>query len=537
MKRYTLQFLRYTLTVVAVGIVGFGAGLIGARFHDGGDGGVVSDRQDRTVYTVSGQGESDRAPDDGDGGRASSIAAGYSQEDSYAVAHSFQEQFRWVSNRTLPVVVEINVVNRVTRQVQPNPFDFFFGRPDSTRPQEREYAMRGMGSGVIVGRDGDTVYVLTNNHVAGEADEIEVGLYDGRTFSAELVGGDDLIDLAMLSFETDEEVPIATLGDSDALRPGDWVFAVGNPLGFHSSITAGIVSATARTADTTSGMSGVTDYIQTDAAINRGNSGGALVNLDGEVVGINTWIASNSGGNVGLGFAIPVNNARRAIEDFIESGEVVYSWLGVQASTLSPELADELLGDKRDGFFSFRDDDTTAPSGAFVTAIYDGSPAERSGVRPGDLIVSVDGREIENSNELVRTVAQLEPGNTVPFVVIRNGEEITISVETGRRDDASLSDSDLWPGISVAPVTDELRERLEVPRGIRGVLVAGVYQGTPAQESGLGRGDIILAVNGRDVESIADFYRILGEIDEDEIQFRILRNGRQLILGFLRPTA
>jgi len=525
MKRFSIQTLRYILTAVAVAAIGFGAGMIGADVgRDGvtGDGGFPGNRGGITS---------------GDGGRASSLPVSYAPDDSRAVARSFQEQFRWVSTETLPVVVEINVVNRVTRRVQPNPFEFFFGRPDSARPEEREYAMRGMGSGVIVGRDGDTVYVLTNNHVAGEADEIEVGLYDGRTFSAELVGGDDLIDLAMLSFETDEEVPIATLGDSDSLQPGDWVFAVGNPLGFQSSITAGIVSATARVADASSGMSGVTDYIQTDAAINRGNSGGALVNLDGEVVGINTWIASNSGGSIGLGFAIPVNNARRAIEDFIESGEVVYSWLGVQVSTLSPELADELFGNGRDGLFSIGEGDTAGRSGAFVTATYNGSPAAQSGLRPGDLIVTVNGTAITDSNDLVRRVAQLEPGKTVPFVVIRNGEELTIPVETGRRDTAALDEGDLWPGISVQPITDELRERLELPRGTRGILVAGVYQGSHAQESGLGRGDIILAVNGRDVESVADFYGVLGEIDDDEVQFRILRNGRQLILGFLRPTA
>jgi serine protease Do len=529
MKRFTIQTVRSILTAVAVAAIGFGAGMIGAGVGPG-DGGGPTGSPGAVVPARS----SDHP---GEEGGSSSMAVAYSPGDPHSVARSFQDQFRWVSTQTLPVVVEINVVNHVTRRVQPNPFDFFFGRPDTTRPQEQEYAMRGMGSGVIVGRDGDTVYVLTNNHVAGEADEIEVGLYDGRTFSAELVGGDDLIDLAMLSFETEEEVPIAALGDSDSLEPGDWVFAVGNPLGFQSSITAGIVSATARVADSSSGMSGVTDYIQTDAAINRGNSGGALVNLDGEVVGINTWIASNSGGSIGLGFAIPVNNARRAIEDFIESGEVVYSWLGVQVSTLSPEFADEFFSAEGSGIFGLGRDDTPVPAGAFVTATYDQSPAERSGLRPGDLIVSVDGKTIADSTSLVRTVAQLEPGKTVPFVVIRGDEEITVPVETGRRDTAALEESDLWPGISVQPITDDLRERLEIGRGTRGVLVAGVYQGSHAQESGLQRGDVILAINGREVTSISDFYRVLGEVDNEEVQFRILRNGRQLILGFLRPTA
>ena len=169
------------------------------------------------------------------------------------------------------------------------------------------------------------VYVLTNNHVVQDADEIEVNLNDGRTFSGELVGGDPLRDLALVSFETQEEVPVAVLGDSSELWVGDWVLAIGNPLGFESTVTAGIVSAKGRH---TQGQQ-FTDYIQTDASINRGNSGGALVNLDGEVIGINTFIASTSGGSIGLGFAIPINNARRAIDDFIDKGSVEYAWLGV----------------------------------------------------------------------------------------------------------------------------------------------------------------------------------------------------------------
>ena len=340
-----------------------------------------------------------------------------------------------------------------------------------------------------------------------------------------------LIDLAMLSFETSEEVPIARLGNSDSLQPGDWVFAVGNPLGFQSSITAGIVSATARAANGQAGMSGVTDYIQTDAAINRGNSGGALVNLDGEVVGINTWIASNSGGSIGLGFAIPVNNARRAITDFIETGEVAYSWLGVQVSTLNAETAGEFLGAPKEQI------DATDARGAFVSAIYDESPAARSGIRPGDLIVAVNGIPITNSNELVRNVARLEPGDSVPFEVVRNGEQRTITVKTGRRDDTALADATLWPGMAVAPVTERVREQLELSDGTDGVIVAGVAGESRARQSGIRRGDVIQAINGRQIQTVSDFYTVLSQVDEEEVQFRVLRDGQRLILGFVRPTA
>ena len=233
------------------------------------------------------------------------------------IARSFQQQFRTVASQTLPVVVEVNVVNRVTQRVGDSPLDFFFGNPRGGQ-QEREFEQPGMGSGVIVARDGTAVYVLTNHHVAGEADEIELVLSDGRSFEAEIVGSDALMDLALVTFETREEVPIAPLGDSSALMAGDWVFAVGNPLGFESTVTSGIISAVGRRPAVGSQISGLTDYIQTDAAINQGNSGGALVNLAGEVVGVNTWIASQSGGSIGLGFAIPINNAKRAIDEFID---------------------------------------------------------------------------------------------------------------------------------------------------------------------------------------------------------------------------
>lgn len=525
MKQPIQQILKRTGAIVAIAAIGFVGGTAGTiLIRPDADPVPVNTRVNtpdnpRTDDHVLAFLPSLRSAEAGDTGEPGDTAT--------MVARSMQEQFRKVSAATLPVVVEINVVSHVTRRVQPNPFEFFFGTPrrpgQPSQPQEREYAMRGMGSGVIVGRDGDKVYVLTNNHVAGEADEIEIGLYDGRTFTGKLVGGDKLIDLAMISFETNEDVPIAALGDSDQLQPGDWVFAVGNPLGFESTITAGIVSATSRAAGQQSGMSGITDYIQTDAAINRGNSGGALVNLDGEVVGINTWIASNSGGSIGLGFSIPINNARKAIDDFIATGEVTYSWLGVQVSTLTEDYAKE-LGLKN-------------PKGAFVSAVYDDSPAQRSGILPGDTIVAVDGKPINDSSELVRAVATLTPGAGTPFDVIRDGSRRTITVRTGKREADTDTSTAVWPGISVAPITDEIREQLDLGRRVKGVITSVVQPDSQAQQSGIRRGDVITAINGKDVETVREFYRLIGQVTDDEIQFRILRDGQRLILGFIRPTS
>ncbi len=438
------------------------------------------------------------------------------------VSHAFQERFRAVAASTLPVVVEINTVNTVTQTVPSNPFSFFFGQPDQGSRQ-REYQQRGLGSGVLVARDGDTVYVLTNNHVAGEADEIEIVLNDGRTYSGELVGTDELVDLALVAFETAEEVPIAQLGDSAGLEIGDWVlFAVGNPLGFESSVTAGIVSAKERAVSPQSGLSGVTSYIQTDASINQGNSGGALVNLDGEVVGINTWIASRSGGSDGIGFAIPISMAQRAVRDFLERGEVAYSWLGVTTGEPTDALRADLGAE--------------GESGAIVFGVYEDSPAHDAGLLPGDIVVSVAGDEVTDGGDLVRAVAALPPGEDAAITVVRDGQSVTLHVETSVRDADAGSDRDrLWPGLAVHPITDEIRSRLDLSRRTDGVVVAAVTENTPAAGSGIRQGDVITAVNGSRVESASEFYSALADVDEREVQFRVLRGGNTVILGFVRP--
>jgi len=440
--------------------------------------------------------------------------------DSDAVARAFQDKFRDIAATTLPEVVEVNVVSTVTQPALRSPFDFFFGNPGG-KSQERQYQQRGLGSGVIVARKDDTVYVLTNNHVAGEADEIEVVLNDKHTFSAELVGADSMMDLALISFTSKEDIPIAVLGDSDSLAPGDWVFAVGNPLGFQSTITAGIVSATYRDAQPGSGMSGITSYIQTDAAINQGNSGGALVNLDGEVIGINTWIASQNGGNIGLGFAIPINDAKRAIMDFIDTGSISYSWLGVQTGEPDTALADDMGIESGDG--------------AFIYSVYSNSPAAKAGLQPGDLVTKIGDSQISSSNDLVRNVASLPVGKSTGFTVLRDGNSVELSVKTEKREENSGSDvSNLWPGINIAPLNDDIREQLSLKKKDEGVVIAAIAPDSIAGGSGIQQGDLVISINSEKVSSAEDFYRGLNSPSE-EIQFRILRNGRELTIGFQKP--
>ncbi|MEX2443891.1 MAG: Do family serine endopeptidase [Alkalispirochaeta sp.] len=500
MQSMKLQsYLRYGVVGIVVIILSVAGGMVGARLAGNSLSGVQMNRTPAVQATP----------------------AAYSPESGDDVSRAFQEQFHAVAANTVPVVAEINTVNTVTQRIPGNPFSFFFGRPDQGS-REREFQQQGLGSGVLVARDGDTVYVLTNHHVAGEADEIEIVLSDGRSFSGEIVGSDERLDLALLSFETGKEVPLARLGTSSSLQLGDWVFAVGNPLGFSSSVTAGIVSATERTVPPEAGLSGVTDYIQTDASINQGNSGGALVNLDGEVVGINTWIASRSGGSDGIGFAIPIDMAKRAITDFIERGEVRYSWLGVLTGDPSEQL---LAGLNAEG-----------AKGAFVYGVYEDSPAQQGDLRPGDIVTAIDGKPVQSGNDLVRRISTLEPGAEAEITVVRAGREETVRVATSTRDpDVENNAERLWPGIAVAPLTEEIRSQLELPRRTDGVLVAAVTEDTPAAESGLRRGDVITAVNGTGVEMLPEFYEAIATADGRDVQFRVNRNGNNVILGFERP--
>jgi len=495
------RILRLLGTGLLIATLSLGGGLLGARLTGSTQTQPVVIGAERPTFTP----------------------ASFAQGTNGDIAHEFQNRFRQVAGATLPVVVEINVARRVAQRTQASPFDFFFGNPnDSRQEQAPERMQRGMGSGVIVAHDGMTAYILTNDHVAGDADKIEIVLNDGREFEAELVGTDPLMDIALLSVRTSEELPVAALGSSSTLQPGDWVFAVGNPLGFESTVTAGIVSATARQAENGQ-MSGVTDYIQTDAAINRGNSGGALVNIDGEVVGINTWIASQTGGSIGLGFAIPIDNAKRAISDIMESGEVTYSWLGVTVGTVTSELAETM------GF--------GVTSGAFVSGVYEGSPAEESGLRPGDVITRIGETPVPDSATLVQTVASIRPGEQTEFALVRGGRNMTVAVTTGRRSEESFQTAALWPGLSVLPINEEARERLELDRRTQGVIVAQVTPQSAAAQSGIRPGDTVISVNGRSVDSPASFYEQLGNAEGDEIRFRVIREGRTLLLGFVRSAA
>ena len=432
------------------------------------------------------------------------------------LVEALQNSFRAISSGVLPSVVEIDVTEKT--KVQPSPFDdmpfFFFGFPNQNeKPLERE--QKGLGSGVIVRRTGNTVYVLTNNHVAGKATDISVKLNDGQVFKGKLVGADERQDIALVSFEAekDSNVVVAKLGDSDKVQTGDICLAMGAPLGYRQSVTQGIVSATGRSGDQIGNMN---DFIQTDAAINQGNSGGPLVNIYGEVIGINTWIASASGGSMGLGFAMPINSIKKAIDDFISKGKITYGWLGVSLVDITEDYKKE-LGVK-------------GMNGAFASQVFMGSPASKGGLLAGDFIIELNGKSVDSQNALVREVGYLPADKEAEFVVMRNGKKVTLKVKIEERTEkVSADNSKLWPGFIASPLTKELKEKLGIKDDkIKGVAVMSVLEKSPAAALRLQSGDVITAVNDKKVSNIQEFYEALNIGKNKEIWFDVYNGGHTL---------
>jgi serine protease Do len=428
-----------------------------------------------------------------------------------------QHAFRAISGDVLPSVVEVNVAE-ITRQPVPEsrgwPWNFMF--PDSENGEgEREFRTQGLGSGFIIGRDSDTYLVVTNNHVVGNADEISIRSYDDKYFPAICIGKDERSDLALLTFESPERnFEVAHIGDSDTLMVGDWVLAFGSPLSLEFSVTAGIVSALHR-----SGPTAISDYIQTDAAINQGNSGGPLVNLDGSVVGVNTWITTPTGGNVGLGFAIPINNVVRVVDDLREFGKVRYGWLGVSIKDPYDPLQTAM------GLEGLR--------GAMVFHVYRESPAAEGGVKPGDFILAVNGRDVGDADRLIMLVGTLMPERKADFVILRKGERIRLTVEMGVREDNTIiadRSSSLWPGFEVIPLSEEIRSRLEIDPKIEGLAVVQVIDRTGVDEAGLRQLDVIQAINEKAVTGVVDFYTLMNDPEIGTYSLSVLRNGSTMTI-------
>jgi Do/DeqQ family serine protease len=432
-----------------------------------------------------------------------------------AQAEAVQNAFRYVADKVKPSVVEINVVETKAQAPKAQdqiPWRFFFGPQEQSPDQQDQqpYEERGTGSGVIVRRDGKKVYVLTNNHVAGNASEISVILNDEREFKGELVGKDERKDLAVVKFETDSpDIAVAALGDSAKVQVGDWAIAIGSPFGLVASVTTGTVSALGRAG----GPDGnnISDFIQTDASINKGNSGGALVNIRGEVIGINTWIASPTGGSIGLGFAIPINNAKKTIDDLITKKKVEYGWLGIQMREPDKAASADLGGEPK--------------KGVVVTSVFIGSPAQKGGFQTGDLVLKAGDEPVKTQDQLARFVGDIPAGQDASFQILRDGKKLDLKVRIEARTEGSANDSNLFPGMDVLSLKSESVEPSKLPKGASGVIVSNVQSKTPAATIGLKVGDIITEVNEVKVESLREFYRAINDPQAKKIAFTVQRDG------------
>lgn len=384
--------------------------------------------------------------------------------------------------RTTPAVVKISTLGRVVTR---DPFfdDPFFRRFFNAPQQQRERQTQGLGSGVIV--DAKQGYIITNHHVVANAEEIKVTLRDGRHFAAKLVGSDSEADVAVIQIDADDLSAIP-LSNSDQLRVGDFVVAIGNPFGLGQTVTSGIVSALGRSG---LGIESYEDFIQTDASINPGNSGGALVNLRGELVGVNTAILGPNGGNIGIGFAIPINMAEDIMQQLIEHGEVRRGRLGVTAQDLTPELA-TAFGIERSG-------------GTVVAQVEDGSPAQKAGLKPGDVIVAVNGREVRNSTEMRNAIGLLRIGAEVKMEVLRNSERRTLLAKVAEQE-ARTTEGGHYSVHLEGAVLSDIQEGSPLFGKIKGVLVKAIKRDSPAQRAGLRPGDVLLSVNKQAVSSVAD---------------------------------
>ncbi|HEU4342722.1 MAG TPA: DegQ family serine endoprotease [Candidatus Binatia bacterium] len=435
------------------------------------------------------------------------------RNDSVALARSQNgalPSFADLAAQVAPAVVNIKATSIAKTDL---PGQFFgekgpFPRFRAPIPRQPEpFRRQGTGSGFIIRKDG---LILTNNHVVENAQEITVTLSDKQQYKAKILGRDSKTDLAVIKIETKASLPAATLGDSDTLRVGDWVMAIGNPFGLSNTVTTGIVSAKGRTI----GAGPYDDFIQTDASINPGNSGGPLFNMSGEVVGINTAIFSQSGGNIGIGFAIPVNLVKNLVPELETKGAVTRGWLGVSVQPLTPDLARSFGLDKE--------------RGALVGDVVAQGPADKAGIKRGDVIVGYDGKKVDQSVTLPSLVAATPVGKTVSVEVIRDGKPRTVSVAIGKLNDPTAAamppqEKGEW-GLALQDIRPEERGQMGLT-GTEGVLVTAVTPGSPARNAGIQPGDVILQVNQVPVSSVQGVQDAVAKVKGDKPLLLLLRRA------------
>ncbi|MFA4991902.1 MAG: trypsin-like peptidase domain-containing protein [Candidatus Omnitrophota bacterium] len=448
------------------------------------------------------------------------LGAAFAHAEPAQEALTLQEAFVNVSKDVGPAVVSISTEHIERYQTRYYPFsqdqffddffnDFFVSGPD------KEFKRAGLGSGVIIDKEG---YILTNEHVVRGADRITVTLADGREFGGHLTGSDEYSDLAVIKIEPKGDLPFAGLGDSEKVRIGQWAIAIGNPFAFavrnpEPTVTVGVVSALHRSLPRTDKrLREYSDLIQTDAAINPGNSGGPLVNIHGEIIGINVAIFTLSGGSEGIGFAIPANTAKKVVDDLIQGRKVLYGWIGVIIQDIDSDIA---------AYFGLQD-----KNGVLISRIVEDSPAEKSGLRSGDIIVFIDGEKVKNTQDLIRMIVRKEIGDKVRMDVIREAKIYPVNVEIAARPDdkiifskkklvsnvngkskaggADFKDIKIWRGLEVMEVTTDMADRLKL-NSVSGVMVKSIDNKSPVAAAGLRPGDIIYEINRVPIKNMVDY--------------------------------
>jgi serine protease Do len=447
--------------------------------------------------------------------------------DSVDVMQRLDEEYTKVVTTVVPSVVSITTTKTLTRRMPIDPLELFFGRrfSDDSPAQQK---VTSLGSGVIVSKEG---HIVTNNHVLNGTDDITVQLSDGREEKAKIVGTDGQIDLAVLKIDLPNLIPLP-IGDSDKVRVGQIVMAIGNPFGLDESVSQGIISAKDRRAMNDSQV----EFFQTDTAINPGNSGGPLVNIRGEVIGINTAIYSESGGNQGIGFAIPSNVVKAAMKSIISKGRVIRGYLGVGIQPVTKDIAEQFKLD--------------SARGALVTDVAPGSPAEKAGIIRGDVIRKVNGYEVKDTIALVNRISEADVGSNLTIDLIRDGrvESVTAQITEQPADLVTRmnrnqndprrpgrSENALFAGIEVRNLTQQLREEAKVPPNVNGVIVTSVDPNSPVAQQ-VKPGDVIEQINRQPVSNVAEFEAIVGQLDSDRPVMVGLARNRQRSFVIIQPN-
>ena len=438
---------------------------------------------------------------------------------SSALAQSKQVQqiFNQIARRVVPAVVRINV-SRIDND------------PGSKTGKTIE--TKSFGSGVIIEKTDGYYYILTNEHVVVRANSIEITLFNNTTIEAEYIGVDKRSDIGLIRVKTEEALSVAKVGDSDMVTVGDWAICIGNPLGFNGSLSVGVISALGRSMFNRDFS---TDFIQTDAAVNPGNSGGPLLNIDGEIVGLASWIATDTGANTGLSFAVPINNAMMIYRELKEKRSVEYAWLGVMIKSLTDEDFRKSIGEKR-------------RSGAYITEVINNSPASKSGFAIGDVIVAIDNTTITNSNELIWSISKLRPGAAVKVIFFRNGIEKSMSViletrpgtevannKTGSQN-SQLQTAEIL-GATVTTIDNNLASKYSITKAKNGVVVIKIIPESPSELYGVLEGDLITRINSTEIKTVNDVAQFNNSINPSvnkQFFLYIIRGNREFVLGIQR---